>query len=124
MQETRTTSSYALVEKPNCRYSSGNCGLKNVDFELQLSFERLENNRLLLKLRSENPLDGVVLAMAENDSDDERPVDMQAVGNDGLVWYLEGDNPDPDRHRIHVAASSNQTLYYGDVSTKFTLTEN
>ena len=29
--------SYPLAEKPNCRYGSGACGLKNADFELQLS---------------------------------------------------------------------------------------
>ena len=113
--------SYLLVEKPNCRYASGNCGLRNGDFELQLSFERLENDQLLLKLRSASPLEGVVLAMVENEADEEQPVDMRAMGIDGLTWALDIATPDPERHRLHLVASSNQVLYYGDVATKFTI---
>lgn len=115
--------SYLLVEKPNCRYASGVCGLKNLDFELVLGYEQLENGRMLLKLESENPLDGVMLALAENGADEEPPAEMRAIGNDGLIWALEVKQLDPSRHRLHLVASSNQTLYYGDVATKFTLTE-
>jgi hypothetical protein len=113
--------SYLLAEKPNCRYSSGNCGLKNADFELQISFERLEDDRLLLKMRSVNPLDGVMLAVVENEDDENPPVAMRAMGDDGLIWALDIMAPDPERHRLHLVASSSQSLYYGDVATKFTL---
>ena len=112
--------SYRLVEKPNCRYSSGLCGLKNVDFELTLSFEHLGSDRLLLKLESENPLDGVKLALAENASDESEPRDMRPTGNDGLNWSLDIPIPDPEHDRLHMVASSMQTLYFGDVATKFT----
>ena len=94
--------SYLLVEKPNCRYASGNCGLKNGDFELQLNFELLENDRLMLKLRSVNSLEGVMLAMVENEADEEQPVDMRAMGDDGLVWALDITTPDPERHRCQI----------------------
>ena len=116
--------SYLLVEKPNCRYASGVCGLKNMDFELVLSYEQLENGRMLMKLESENPLDGIMLALAESGTEEEQPTEMRAVGNEGLNWTLEIEQLDPNRHRLHLVASSNQTLYYGDVATKFTLTEN
>lgn len=112
--------SYRLVEKPNCRYSSGQCGLKNVDFELTLSFEHIGSDFLLLKLESENPLDGVKLALAENASAESEPRDMRPAGNDGLNWSLEIPLPDPERDRLHMVASSMQTLYFGDVATKFT----
>jgi len=115
--------SYHLIEKPNCRYSSGICGLKNVDFELTLSGERLGNDRLLLKLISENPIDGVKLALVEDAADEGTPVDMLPVGNDGLNWSLEIKLPDPAHDRLHVVASSRQTLYFGDVATKFTSEE-
>jgi len=115
--------SYQLVEKPNCRYASGICGLKNMDFELVISYEQLDNGRMLLKLESEYPLDGVMLALAESGADEEQPVEMRAVNDDGLNWTLDVKQLDPNRHRLHLVASSNQTNYYGDVATKFTLTE-
>lgn len=116
--------SYQLIEKPNCRYNSGLCGLKNVDFELTLSFERLDQDSMLLKLESVNPLDGVKLAMVENAAEEEKPVDMQAAGNDGLNWVVEIRNPDPEHDRLRLVASSRQTLYFGDVALRFTAIEN
>ena len=112
--------SYQLVEKPNCRRNSGNCSLKNGDFELELSFEWLDNNRMLLKLGSVHPLEGVLVALVENETDDKRPVEMRPMGDDGLVWSLDVAHPKPERHRLHLVASSNQSLYFGDVATKFT----
>jgi hypothetical protein len=115
--------SYELIEKPNCRRSGGFCGLKNGDFELNLSFERLDANRLLLKLESAHPLDGVMAALVENESDGERPWEMRPLGNDGLTWSLEIARPDPERQRMHLVASANEVLYFGDASMKFSLIE-
>ena len=115
--------SYLLIEKPNCRYASGVCGLKNVDFELTLTYEWLENGDLSLMLKSENPLDGVLLALVENEADENQPVDMQSMGIDGMNWSLTLARPDPERHRLALVASTNQTLYYGDVALAFTLKE-
>lgn len=115
--------SYQLIEKPNCRYSSGMCGLKNVDFELTLSGEELGNDRFLLTLISENPLDGIKLALVESATDEGIPADMLPSGNDGLNWSLEIKRPDPQRDRLRLVASSRQTLYFGDVATKFTVSE-
>lgn len=112
--------SYQLVEKPNCRYNSGECGLKNVDFELTLSFELSASGRLILNLVSENPLDGVKLALVQNGIDEELPRDMRQTGEDGLNWSLDIPLPDPERDRLHLVASTMQTLYFGDVATKFT----
>ena len=122
-QPAEAGQSYQLVEKPNCRYSSGLCGLKNVDFELTLSFEPLGNDRLLLKLISETPLDGVKLALVENATGEDKPRDMLATADDGLNWSLDIKLPVPERDRLHLVASSMQTLYFGDVATKFTSTE-
>ncbi len=119
-QPAEAGKSYQLVEKPNCRYNSGLCGLKNVDFELTITFEPVGNDRLLLKLVSENPLDGVKLALVENPTDENKPRDMRATGDDGLNWSLDIKLPDPEHDRLHLVASSMQTLYFGDVATKFT----
>ena len=115
--------SYQLISRSNCRYASGSCSLKNVDFELTLTYEWLENGDMLLMLESENSLDGVLLALVENDTDENQPVAMRSTGNDGLNWSMNLSQPDSERHRLHLVASSGQTLYYGDAALKFTLKE-
>jgi len=113
--------SYQLVEKSNCRYNSGNCGLKNGDFELNLSYEWAGDGQLLLTLRSEFPLDGVVIALVQSEADDNLPVDMQMMGDDGLAWTVNLSNPNPGHDRLRLVASSNRSLWYGDVAMKFAL---
>lgn len=113
--------SYQLVEKPNCRYNSGNCGLKNGDFELLFSHEWVAGDRLLLTLTSVFPLDGVVLALVEAGVAENPPQDMRPVDDQGLVWSMEIARPDPELSRIRLVASSSQSLWFGDVALKFIL---
>ena len=115
--------SYQLIEKPNCRYSSGICGLKNSEFELTLNFAWRDDGRMLLKLQSEHPLDGVLVALVVNEDTEKRPAEMRPESNDGLLWSLILARPDPERDRLHLAASANGVLYFGDVAMKFTLGE-
>lgn len=111
--------SYRLVEKPNCRYDSGICGLKNGEFELNLKVERPAGKRSVLKLSSVFPLDGILVALLENEQDEEQPVAMQSLDEDGLNWSLELNEFDPARGRLRLAASAQQTLYFGDAALKF-----
>ena len=111
--------SYQLAEKPNCRRGGGHCSLKNGDFELELSLEWFGDDRMLLKLGSVHPLDGVLVALVENEAGDKRPVEMRPLGDDGLLWSLDLARPDPERHRLHLVASSSQSLYFGDAAMKF-----
>jgi len=115
--------SYQLVEMPTCRYDSGHCVLRNGDFELDLSTESLDGGRMLLMLESEFPLEGVKVALVEDQADEKQPVDMRPLGNDGLNWSLEIARPDHERNRLHLVASANGSLYFGDAATKFTLQE-
>lgn len=113
--------SYKLVEKPNCRYASGQCGLKNGDFELTLDFEQLGGGRLLLSLASVHPLDGVLLAVVESEDDETPPVAMRATSADGMGWSLEVVAANPETQRMRLVATSNQAYYFGDAALKFTL---
>ena len=115
--------SYQLVEKPNCRRNSGVCDLKNGDFELKLNAEWLGADRQRLMLSSVFPLDGVMIALVENEADEQPPVPMQPMGDDGLNWSLEMAHADPEHDRLHLVASASQSLYFGDVAMKFTLRE-
>jgi hypothetical protein len=115
--------SYQLVEKPNCRYASGTCGLKNADFELTLHFELLEGDRMLLKLASVYALDGVLVALAESDTDDKPPVAMQPADPTGLEWSFTMARPDAEKHRLRLVASAGGANYFGDAALKFTLAQ-
>lgn len=115
--------SYPLVEKPNCRYDSGFCGLKNNDFELELSYSRLAGERLLLNLKSAFPLDGVMAVVVRSETDEAPPQAMKAEDGAGLEWSMELSVSASGTDRIRLAASAAGSLYFGDVSTRFTLAE-
>jgi len=112
--------SYPLAEKPNCRYGSGACGLKNADFELRLSTRSLGADRVELELQSEFPLQGVVVSLVADDQEEAPPQAMQLRSTDGTAWSIDLPRPDPERHRLRLAASSRGSVYYGDAATKFT----
>ena len=111
--------SYQLLEKPNCRRSGGNCGLKNADFELNLSVEWLNDEHLLITLKSAHPLNGVLVELVENEAGQNQPVQMRPMSADGLSWSLDMAGPDPESHRLHLVASSGESLYFGDIAMKF-----
>jgi len=116
--------SYPLAEKPNCRYASGRCELKNGDFELQLGARALGGDRVTLTLRSVVPLEGVMVALVESTDGDAPPVPMEPLGQDGLTWSLNMPRPEAERHRLRLAASSGGSIYFGDAATDFALLEN
>ncbi len=115
--------SYRLVEKPNCRYDSGRCGLKNGAFELNLIVENPAGNRPVLKLNSVYPLDGVMVAMLEKENIEEAPREMIPRGEEGLAWSIELEPFDPEHDRLRLAASARDSLYFGDVALKFAMQE-
>ncbi len=112
---------YELVEKPNCRYNSGVCGLKNGDFELKLSTEWREAGGAQLVLRSIFPLQGARVALVAEGAAEKPVQDMQRVDQQGLNWALELPSLDPDMDRLRVVVAANNTVYYGDVGMKFSL---
>jgi hypothetical protein len=122
-QAAETGQSYRLVEKPNCRYDSGRCGLKNGDFELDIVVEDPAGNRPVLKLSSVHPLDGVMVALLEDEKNEKAPRKMTQQGEGGLAWSIELEPFDPGHDRLRLAASARESLYFGDVALKFTIQE-
>lgn len=114
-------SSYKLAEKPNCRYTSGMCGLKNGEFELKLTTNWLDGNRMRLHLSSIEPLDGAKISMVNDETDQAAPQDMLRNSEDGTSWIIDMSRPDREKSRLRIAVSSDGVLYYGDAGTKFTV---
>lgn len=118
----KSGSQYQLVEKPNCRYSSGHCQLKNGDFEIELKGTWQDDIHLKIELESAYPLEGVIAAQIDQvDSLDSRgiPSKMLALNESKTRWGMILVNPSIDQSRIRLAASSNQTMYYGDAGLAF-----
>jgi hypothetical protein len=111
--------SYRLVEKPNCRYDSGRCGLKNGEFELDLLVKRDGNGSATLKLGSAFPLDGVMVALTPEEGNEDPPRPMVPDNGEGRSWSLALDEFDPETDRLRLAASASESLYFGDVALKF-----
>jgi hypothetical protein len=120
-QAAREGQSYQLVEKPNCRYISGHCGLKNGDFELGLDPEWTGDDQLVLTLQSVFPLDGVKIALVQSEADGNLPVDMVRTSDDGLSWAVNMGQANAEQDRLRLVAASNKSLWYGDVTLKFAL---
>ena len=112
--------SYPLVEKPNCRYSSGKCGLKNGDFELELVTSDQGPGHVELVLESVYALDGVMVSLVRDQQDEKPPEAMRSTRDDGRQWSLTLERPEPESDRLRLAASAQGSMYYGDVATRFT----
>jgi hypothetical protein len=112
--------SYPMVEKPNCRYQSGRCGLKNADFELELTVSQRSEDGLELHLESAHALDGVMIALARGGEDKPRPHAMRQADSEGMVWTTDVRVPDIEADRLQLVAAVGHMYWFGDVSTKFT----
>lgn len=120
-------SSYMLAELPNCRYSSGICGLKNGEFKINLSTEWLDDARMELYIDSIAPLEGAKVALIYDAKTDQNmpPQDMLQKDESGMKWVLplSLSRLDHDQSRLRIVVSSNDVMYFGDASMKFTVYE-
>jgi len=127
-QAAQAGASYKLLEKPNCRYRSGVCDLKNGDFEVRLTAQFQAGERMLLTLSSRHPLDGVKVALAsvsEQEGSHEpsqtlEPVNMQPVDETRLLWRTGLPRTDPDSSRLQLVLADNQVLYFAETHLTFT----
>jgi len=122
--------SYQLAEKPNCRYNSGMCDLKNGDFEVRLTTLMRDGNSMLLALSSAHLLSGVKVALVTVDEQGEiinsgmsmsdRPQNMQPADETGMSWSINLPQPDSESNRLQLVLSSNEVLYFGETHLAFT----
>lgn len=119
-QLAREGQSYPMVEMPNCRYHSGRCGLKNADFELELTVSARTPDALEIHLESVHPLDGVMIALARNGEGEPSPHAMRLADRDGQAWTTEIALPEPGQDRLQLVATASNTFWFGDVATAFT----
>lgn len=111
--------SYKMIERPNCRYSSGKCDLKNGNFEVELKAELLQENKVLLKLDSNFALDGAKIAMVQMQESNPIPVDMQLQNNNKKAWVVKISQPASEESRIHLVMAIGDSYYFAETATTF-----
>lgn len=115
--------SYKLVEKPNCRWSSGLCELKNNNFEIKITADEIGGSQRDIVLTSSHPLEGVKFAVFKSSPEtidrESEPVDMQALDQGGHNWGTIIEEPRSELARFRLAIKANESMYFGEVSTTF-----
>ena len=120
-QAAKPGQSYPLVEKSNCRYSSGACDLENEDFRLRLTVhEGVAGPEFLLS--SSHALEGVVLAISDLRTE-ATPAAMRATDGQGLEWRLALEQIPGAEQRIRLVASAGGSSYFADASSAFLQSE-
>ena len=110
---------YALLEKSNCRYSSGACDLKNGDVQLNIKPEWITNQRLRLTISSSKPLQNIIGARVNGLGEDLNTHAMQNNAEQGFTWTPELVTPAAALERLRIAVALNETWYYADAALKF-----
>ena len=64
-----------------------------------------------------------LIALVISETDDKPPMQMEPAGGDGTRWTIELRVAEPETDRIRLVASTGGSVYYGDVSTRFTLAD-
>lgn len=108
--------SYELIAKPNCRYESGLCGLKNGDVEIVLRAVFTENDDIELWLDSPENTDGVKVALVDSGAG---PFSMLAVNEQASSWRIKLARPRSSESKLQLAVSIQETLYFAEVTTIF-----
>ena len=116
--QAKAGKSYKMIERPNCRYTSGKCDLENGGFEVGLKVEMLQENKMLLKLDSNFALDGAKIAILQTQNSDPIPVEMQPRNNN-KTWEIKINQPASEESRIHLVMAIGESYYFADTSTKF-----
>ena len=110
--------SYALLARPNCRYESGECTLKNGDIELQLRISFEEKSGRVLMAKSNQPLTGIRVALVNGD-DAQPAVSLEPTAKDRTVWVMPLSGKDEESNALRVAFESSGKVFYASTDTAF-----
>jgi hypothetical protein len=110
--------SYPLVAKPNCRYPSGKCELKNGDFIVTLKPTQIRNGKASLTLTANIPLEGVKIAIGQPPKTSATPGGMRALDTTNKKWQIL-DQPSSNDSHLQLVISAHGSFYYAEVTTVF-----
>lgn len=118
-QKVEAGGNYKLAEKPNCRYTSGVCELKNGDFEVRILPQELSDGAIRLSLTSTQPLDGAKIALVEQDNESNtKPMNWQSIDDDRQQWQVDI-HPSSAEQQLQLVFSFNEALFFGETQLTF-----
>ena len=112
---------YELIPKPNCRYQSGVCEMKNGDFEIAIIVNRLQNGDLEMSLTSEYSLKGVGISISDGQTSGAQATHMQPKNQNRQEWSAILPSPPLEQNKstLRVAVSANESYYYAESGLAF-----
>jgi hypothetical protein len=111
---------YPLVGRPNCRYRSGQCTLKNSDIQIDLNPVNTMQG-LAIQLVANTPLQSAKIAVVNQSSGntDPPPETMQQRTPD--TWYYQFQGQYDIQDKLRLAVKIQDAWFYADVSLIFTM---
>jgi len=110
--------SYALTNKPNCRYSSGVCELVNGDMKIRVLPIVTQEGYVTLSLDSDVPLQQILMSSASTQNMQHKPVFGRSLGEHGKRWKVTLYHPEPEQP-IRLAVVAQGVKYFSLVSSQF-----
>jgi len=114
-------SSYPLIAKSNCRWTSGECDLVNEEFRAKLTVQKQETGEGALFLDANFPLESVQVGIApEGQSlDQTKPLVMQIADEAGQQWQLSLPFAPTEKTLIAIAMTANGSHYFAETNMAF-----
>lgn len=110
--------SYPLVARSNCRYASGVCTLVNGDLEVKLSLAHTEDGQPKLQVYSNQALDGLRLAFAQN-AQESTPAFPVKTKSNAKHWQVDLSADSAQMDELRLAMLSTGATFYASVGTDF-----
>jgi len=116
-------SSYALVAKSNCRYTSGECDLVNASFKTKLTVENTEQGGQLT-LKSNHPLEGVKIGFSNHDKGTlVTPTSMSLKDKTQQVWSVDLPSDADKDTKLMISMQANGAYYFAESQMAFSAYE-
>lgn len=117
--QAKSGHSYQLVQLPNCRYASGQCGLKNGNFKVVVTGDAEQSGGLSLSLESEFALDNVYVSVVSEVDKDEAPMQMKTLSDDRKSWQVSLFAANAIEQSLHLAVTTGGVIYYAETGMTF-----
>lgn len=110
-------SNYQLIGQPNCRYESGKCVMGNGNFKVTITGDYASDGLLLMRLKSNFPLDHASMIVVSDPTDATAPIAMSS--QDLEQWHIQFNMIKSPNQQLRVVLGAQGAVYFGETITPF-----